>query len=789
MHLRLGLSLRPILIGTIFSSMSLHSALAMGFWLSAGVVVYTYLLYPALLALWAGRCAGQQASYSSERSYQSTFSLVLCAHNEAGRILGRLKELLQMVGASRRIGEIIVVSDGSSDDTAAIARSAAGDGIHVLEIPSQLGKARALTLGALEARGEVLVFADARQRWATDAIDRLLDNFSKPGVGAVSGELVLESSPGSLAGVGLYWRYEKWIRRNEGIVNSTVGVSGAIAAVRRALFRPIPQGIVLDDLYWPMQVVLAGSRVIHDPSAIAYDTLPPRPKDEFRRKIRTLSGNYQFMAALPAVLSPIDNPVWIQFLSHKVLRLVVPWLLIVMMATSAALSDPMYRGLVLAQAIGYGVAILALSGVPGSKSRFGAAAASFLLLNIAAWVGFWVWIVGRSGRSWNKTRYQADESSGQCVRPMRIAFVIDTFMIGGTELNAIRTLEALDRSRFEVTVFHLNEQGPLRARYEALGVRMVYSPISGFRSLKTLRQGVRLGLSLRRMRIQVLHCHDVYSNIFAAPWARILGNCRVIASRRWFYDVPRAALNPLNRWSYRFAHRVLANSGSVVQMLAYEEGVAREKIVEIPNFLNESAFQLVTPSRRLEQRRKWDIPDGAFVVGVVARLATIKNHAMLLRSVQSLDGDTHVVLVGDGPERQSLQSLAQELGVAARVHFVGAIISPVNLHQYFDVSVLCSRSEGFPNSVIEALAACRPVVATRVGGVGDVVKDNITGLLVESGNTSALTQALGKVRSNAELRARLGEFGQRRVRAEYSQQVVVSKLQDLYVQLAEHGEQ
>lgn len=378
-------------------------------------------------------------------------------------------------------------------------------------------------------------------------------------------------------------------------------------------------------------------------------------------------------------------------------------------------------------------------------------------------------------------------STAPAVKRIRVAYVIDTFNVGGTELNAVRTLEALDRDRFEVSVFHLHEHGPLRTRYEALGVPMIYLPISGFRSPRTLWQALRFALMLRRLRIQVVHCHDVYTNIFAVPWARTLGRCGVIASRRWFLEVPRPELNTLNRWSYRFAHRVLANSGAVVRLLIRQEGIAADKVVEIPNFLGPAAFALQSPERRLEQLRQWGVPDGAFVVGIVARLAPVKNHAMLLRALHAMADDTHLVLVGDGPERFPLQQLAGELGVAARVHFAGAIVAPDNLHQYFEVSVLCSRSEGFPNTVIEALAARRAVVATSVGGIVDVIEEGTTGLLVASDDSQALAQALRKLKSDPELSKRLGVAGEQRVSRDYSQYSVLGKLQDLYTQMARHG--
>ena len=367
---------------------------------------------------------------------------------------------------------------------------------------------------------------------------------------------------------------------------------------------------------------------------------------------------------------------------------------------------------------------------------------------------------------------------------VRVAHCIDSFMIGGTELNAIRTLEALDRQRFEVTVFYLQEQGPLRIRYEALGVTMIRLTVPGFLSARAVREGVRFGMLVRRLGIQIVHAHDVYTNIFTAFWARLLGRCRIIASRRWQFEVPRPSLNTLNRWSYRFAHRVLANSGSVVRLLVEEEHISARKIVEIPNFLSDDAFEVDSQSQRLERHREWGIPVGAFVLGVVARLAVVKNQAMLLRALPELDDDTHVVLVGDGPERARLEELAAQLGVASRVHFTGTVLSRINLHQFFDVSVLCSHSEGFPNAVIEALAAQRPVVATRVGGILDVIEHGVTGLLIDVEDVHALAHSLKALRSDAALRAQLGSAGAKRVRERYGQQFVISKLENLYSQLA-----
>src|SRR5262249_37697191 len=159
----------------------------------------------------------------------------------------RLEELTQLLHGSGLPGEVIVVSDGSTDRSVEVARRFADRGVRVLELVPNQGKAAALSLGIAETRHEIVVFADARQRWADDALQRLVENFADPRVGAVSGDLVLEAAPGVMAGVGLYWRYEKWLRRTESQLASQVGVTGAISAARRALLPPlIPTGTLLD---------------------------------------------------------------------------------------------------------------------------------------------------------------------------------------------------------------------------------------------------------------------------------------------------------------------------------------------------------------------------------------------------------------------------------------------------------------------------------------------------------------------------------------------------------------
>jgi cellulose synthase/poly-beta-1,6-N-acetylglucosamine synthase-like glycosyltransferase len=376
---------------------------AIGFWLCVACVLYPYAAYPLLLAL-AARRRGRRPG-PRPGPLPGSVSFVVAAHNEERSVERRLRELTGLLASSGVEGEVILVSDGSTDGTAALARAFGKDGVRVCDLTLRVGKAAALNEGCALAEHELIVFADVRQSWAPCALRSLLENFADPTVGAVSGELVLADAAGALSGVALYWRCEKALRRLESRVGSMVSVTGAISAVRRDLFRPIPPGTVLDDVHWPLQVALQGFRVVHDSRAVAYDHLPPLARDEFRRKVRTLSGNFPLLARLPAALVPWRNPVWFQFVSHKLLRLVVPWALLAALPLAALAPGWGYRAALAAQAAFYLLGLAGLCPAVGRRWRLGAAAGSFLVLNGAAWLAFWVWASGRADRSWHRAVY------------------------------------------------------------------------------------------------------------------------------------------------------------------------------------------------------------------------------------------------------------------------------------------------------------------------------------------------------------------------------------------------
>ena len=358
------------------------------FWISVFVVAYVYVGYPCLLAVWARVADRRPRRVPFGADAWPSISIIVAARNEASRLQARVANLLAQAYPGPR--EILVVSDGSTDDPKS-ALAGFGAAVRLIEKPAG-GKPRALNAGVAASTGEILVFADARQQFAPGALVALASNFSDPAVGGATGELVLDCEQSGVdtsvgEGIGLYWKYEKWLRRNEARVWSTLGATGAIYALRRCCWKPLPEATLLDDVLAPMRAVLNGWRIVFEEAAVAFDRAATDAAAEARRKKRTLAGNYQIIAQEPRLLVPFVNPVWLQYLSHKLGRLVVPWALLGLFASSLALAPlhPIYAIVLFAQGIFYG---LAISGALfQARERFARVAYTFVVMNLSAVAG------------------------------------------------------------------------------------------------------------------------------------------------------------------------------------------------------------------------------------------------------------------------------------------------------------------------------------------------------------------------------------------------------------------
>ncbi|MEZ0385525.1 MAG: glycosyltransferase family 2 protein [Verrucomicrobium sp.] len=356
----------------------------------AFLFVYVHVGYPALMYFLAARFPRKSRPQESSLLPQR-FSVLLCVHNEATRITARLNNLKSLTWPGTY--EIIVVCDGCTDDTAAIARTA-GPEIVVVESPDKQGKPAGLNQAVQKAAGDILILCDARQTFASDAIVELTKLFADPAVGAVSGALeIAGSAEGGGQGVDLYWKLEKKLREWEGKFSSVVGCTGAIYALRRQLYQPIPTDTLLDDVVIPMQAVMQGSRVSFAPTAVAFDPQHLDPNIEARRKLRTLVGNYQMLVRQPQWLLPGRCPICWQVISHKYLRLAVPWMMGVLLLVTAFLgrTHVIFALALAAQVACYGLGLIGLT-MPGIRSKFLSVPAGFLVLQWANLKALFAWV-------------------------------------------------------------------------------------------------------------------------------------------------------------------------------------------------------------------------------------------------------------------------------------------------------------------------------------------------------------------------------------------------------------
>ena len=291
--------------------------------LCAAGILLVWIVYPLLIGCLAARCRDASRARCGEPPL--SVSIILATRDDAATIRARVADCLAAARDPSRC-EVIVGLDAAAE---AIDANAVATESNVRVVRGDLpgGKAATLNAAVRAAHHDLLLFTDSQQRFEPCAVTRLAEAFTDESVGAASGRLEL-SERARRSPVGRYWSYERWLRRCEGIVNSCVGATGAIWALRRSLWTPLPPSLILDDVYAPMRVVLGGQRVVFIDDARAIDLRDPAPQQEYRRKVRTLTGVLQLCCWLPQLLVPARNPIWIQFVCHKLLRLLTPYWLI-----------------------------------------------------------------------------------------------------------------------------------------------------------------------------------------------------------------------------------------------------------------------------------------------------------------------------------------------------------------------------------------------------------------------------------------------------------------------------
>lgn len=372
------------------------------FWLSLAAVVYPYALYPLMLVT-LNRLTRRRLPAPDPR-YRPTLTVICPVHNEAARIAAKVRNLLELEYPPEQL-QFLIIGDGCTDDTLAIARREGAGRIEVVGLPARAGKAAALNGGLERACGEIIVFTDAGIRLEAGALTALVGHFANPAVGCVSGEDVIEGEGGE----GLYGRLELWLRREEALLHSIAGASGCLYAERRSLCRPFRPGMAPDFLS-VLDTVRAGYRALGEPAARGTMTATPSSGAEFTRKVRTLLRGITALAGNAALLNPLRHPAFSFILvSHKLLRWLAPLPLAGCLAGAWLLrAEPLYASAFYGQLALYALALAGLAWpVLAARAVPIRIAAFFLLVNAAAARALGLWAAGVRQEVWEPTRRPA----------------------------------------------------------------------------------------------------------------------------------------------------------------------------------------------------------------------------------------------------------------------------------------------------------------------------------------------------------------------------------------------
>ena len=375
------------------------------FIIAISAILYSYAIYPLILYLInsASRDTGKVSDINED--HQLNVAVIIAAYNEQSHIKKRIENLLALDYPRDKI-TFYIGSDGSEDDTNHIVSNFNNKQIKFYPFEQRRGKASVLNDLVGLAKEEVIVFSDANTDFKNDAIKQLVGGLSNHLVGGVCGELKILSQEGNDNLDSLYWRYERFIKVNEGKFGAILGANGAIYAIRKNLFQPIPADTITDDFYIGMMIVKLGYQFLYQPNAIAYEYEPDSHIDEFRRRVRIGMGNFQAFTRLLGFLNPLNNwRYFFTYFSHKVLRWVTPHLMVIMFIVSLMLiKEPLFQLVLVAQLIIYSFCWLAYKYMPIKKlPRILSLIVFFVSMNTALFIGFVKYLTQKANPAWQRT--------------------------------------------------------------------------------------------------------------------------------------------------------------------------------------------------------------------------------------------------------------------------------------------------------------------------------------------------------------------------------------------------
>lgn len=377
------------------------------FWLAVLSLAYVYIGFPLLLIV-VGRLRRREVR---KAPITPRLSLIIPAYNEAEVIAQRLRNDL-LADYPRDALEMIVVSDGSTDETDRIVEGFSDDGVILLRVP-RLGKNSALEAAVARSTGDILVFSDANIFCDHQAYRMLAANFADDSVGGVAGNVSYRIRPGSESssqGESLYWRYDTWLKELESATGSIVSAHGALHAIRRELYRPIEVPSAVDDFAISTAVVEQGHRLVFEPAARGYEFTIPRAGSEFRRRVRFMTMGMTALALRRRLLNPFRFGFYsVILVTHKVLRRLLPFSILALFGSSLALSGSgwFYSAAAQAQLLFYALAVAGLvsrsTGI--GRRRLLYVPFYFCMANTAALVALVHFIRGQRLTLWQPQRH------------------------------------------------------------------------------------------------------------------------------------------------------------------------------------------------------------------------------------------------------------------------------------------------------------------------------------------------------------------------------------------------
>jgi len=377
------------------------------FWFSLAGTIYTYFFYPLLLVL-IGRIKAsrrRQFSLTCSDRYLPRVTMIVCAYNEEKNLPAKIQNCRNIDYPAEKLS-FLFGSDGSDDKTWTILQSIQDPRFRVVEGRHRRGKVGMLNALTRIVHSDLIVFSDANTMYESTAIRRLVEPFSDPKVGCVIGKQILfapDHDPLACKTEGVYWRYENWIKEKESLLGAVAGVNGSIFAIRRHLYEKMPRQTITEDQVLGLKIMSKGYKGIFEHRAIGWEPLSTLA-DELRRRIRISAGNFQSLFLVPRVLSPLSGWIHFAFVSHKLIRWLVPFFLLAMLSANVILAgQPFYGSVLFFQSLFYGLALLGmilpkLTGVLKILSI----PKYFLAKNVAILLGFGRFITRRQRVTWFK---------------------------------------------------------------------------------------------------------------------------------------------------------------------------------------------------------------------------------------------------------------------------------------------------------------------------------------------------------------------------------------------------